>query len=390
MKLSIEKGELQKGLARIQSIVEKRNTMPILANVLLRAAKTKGKAAAQRAKGERSREGGGDDSLELAATDLEVGVRGSHTADVQTAGEITVSAKKIFEIVRELPEETVHLEDSSGYLVLRCARSEFTLAATSAEEYPSLPTVAPDKMAVVQAAVLGDMIARTMYAASMDETRYNLNGVYLEQRAEEGKLRMVATDGHRLAYVDRELGGELAGLGNGVIIPRKALAELKRLVDEDDADEVEIGFEGNSGLVRKGDVTLVIRLIEGEFPNYHQVVPEQTTRHLSVSCETLNHALRRVALLSAERSRAVKLELSEGLLSLSANNPDMGEAKEEVDVDYAGEGLSIAFNARYLLDALSAMGTKEVTLGFQDDLSPARLVPSNDEDTLAVVMPMRV
>ncbi len=182
MKLSIEKGEFQKGLARIQSIVEKRNTMPILANVLLRATKTKGK---------------GHDSLELAATDLEVGVRGSHTAEVQTAGEITASAKKIFEIVRELPEEPVHLEASSGYLVLRCARSEFTLAATSAEEYPSLPTVAPDRMAVVQAAVLGDMIARTMYAASMDETRYNLNGVYLEQRADVGKLRMVATDGHR-------------------------------------------------------------------------------------------------------------------------------------------------------------------------------------------------
>ncbi len=374
MKLSIDKSEFQKGLARIQAIVEKRNTMPILANVLIRVTKA---------------DAGG--ALELAATDLEVGIRGSHGAEVETAGEVTVSAKKLFEIVRELPDEPVHLELApNGYLQLRCARSEFLLAATSAEEYPSLPSVSPGRMAVVQAAVLSDMIARTMYAASVDETRYNLNGVYLEQLVDEGKLRMVATDGHRLAYVDRELGGELDGLGSGVIVPRKALAEIKRLVDEDDADEVEIGFEGNSGLVRKGEVTLVIRLIEGEFPNYRQVIPEKEGLQLVLSSDTFNHALRRVVLLSAERSRAVKLEVGDGVLALSANNPDLGEAREEFDVDYAGEKVSIAFNARYLLDALAAMNAKEVRLGFQDELSPARLVPVNDEDTLAVVMPMRV
>jgi DNA polymerase-3 subunit beta len=254
MKLSIAKHELQKGLARIQAIVEKRNSMPILANVLLRAQPKPG-------------------SLELAATDLEVGIRGAHSAEVAKEGGVTVSARKLYEIVRELPDEPVHLEaEPNSYLRLRCARANFTLAGTAPEEYPTLPSFAPERTVAVQAAVLSSMIECTMYAASVDETRYNLNGVYLEILEETGKLRMVATDGHRLALADRTVGADVSGLKSGVIIPRKGLAELKRLVDEDDADEIDLAFEGNNGLVRKGEVTLVMRLIEGEFPNYAQVV----------------------------------------------------------------------------------------------------------------------
>jgi len=234
------------------------------------------------------------------------------------------------------------------------------------------------------------MIEKTMYAASMDETRYNLNGVFLEIQPNTEKLRMVATDGHRLAYVDRNLGEEIGGLRNGVIIPRKGLAELKRLVDEADVEEIEIAFEGNNGVARKGNVTLFMRLIEGEFPKYQQVVPKEITHQLIISSDAFAQALRRVALLSAERSRAVKLDLTEGQLSLSSNNPDLGEAREELDVDYAGEELSIAFNARYLLDSLTALHAKEVRLGFHDSLSPTRVVPTDDDDALAVVMPMRV
>jgi DNA polymerase-3 subunit beta len=374
MKLSISKSELLKGLTRIQSIVEKRNTMPILANVLLEATNKPD-----------------DGALSLAATDLEVGIRGTHPAQVETAGSITVSAKKLYEIIRELPEEPISLSVSSNsYLGIRCARSEFNLAGSSAEEYPTLPTLSPDHMASVQAAILGEMIEKTMYAASLDETRYNLNGVFLEIQPNTEKLRMVATDGHRLAYVDRNLGGEISGLADGVIIPRKGLAELKRLVDEADVEEIEIAFEGNSGVARKGPVTLYMRLIEGEFPKYQQVVPTEITHQLIINSDAFSQALRRVALLSAERSRAVKIDLVEGQLSLSSNNPDLGEAREELDVDYAGEELSIAFNARYLLDSLAALRAKEVRLGFHDSLSPTRVVPTDDDDALAVVMPMRV
>lgn len=375
MKLTINKGELQTGLSRLQGIVEKRNSMPILANVLM-SASNKGKDGEQ---------------LQLAATDLEVGIQSSHEAKVTTAGGVTVSAKKLFEIVRELPDEDIHLEaTANGYLNIKCARSNFTLAGTSTEEYPTLPNFTPGKTASVEAAVLSLMIERTMYAASVDETRYNLNGVYLEVLDQPGRIRMVATDGHRLATVDRTLSEDPLGLENGVIIPRKGLGELKKLVDEDDADEIDLAFEGNNGLARKGKVTLVMRLIEGEFPNYSQVLPKKIERNIVIPGEDLIRALRRVALLSSERSKAVKLEFTDGRLTISSSNPDLGDAREELDIDFAGDDITIGFNAKYLLDALSTLKAKEVRFGLQNELAPAQFVPTDDDDTLAVVMPMRV
>jgi DNA polymerase-3 subunit beta len=374
MKLAIDRIELLRGLGRMQAIVEKRNSMPILANVLLTATGTNDAGR-----------------VELAATDLEVGIRGSHPARVAKAGAITVSARKLYDIVRELPEEPIQLEtNTQSYLELRCGRGRFNLAGAAAEEYPTLPDFVPGQLVRLQAAVLSQMIERTMYAASLDETRYNLNGVYFEVVSAEGKLRMVATDGHRLAMVDRTIGAQTSGLSSGVIIPRKGLAELKRLVDEDDADEIELGFEGNNGLARKGDVTLVMRLIEGEFPNYKQVIPKSSDRKLTLDSGSLVRALRRVALLSAERSKAIKLEVGDGKIVISSSNPDMGDAQEEMDVDYAGEATTIGFNAKYLLDCLGALNAKEILLAFRDGDKPVEIRPGDDADTLAVVMPMRL
>jgi DNA polymerase-3 subunit beta len=374
MKFSIAKGEFLRGVARIQSIVEKRNTMPILANAFIEA-----------------RKDDKEPTVELAATDLEVSIRSLHPAEVGKPGRVTVSAKKLYEILRELPDEPVQIESTpNAYVSLHCARAAFELAGNAAEEYPALPALAPGETFTLPAVLLGQMIERTMYAASADETRYNLNGVFVEFLPDTGKLRMVATDGHRLAYVDRPLGVEVKGLGRGVIIPRKGLAEFKRLVDEEDADEVELGFEGSSALVRKRGVTLSMRLIEGEFPNYRQVIPQPGRHQIVLPAEPLIQALRRVIVIAAERSRAVKLELASGMLRLSSNNPDVGEAREELDVDYMGEELALAFNARYLLDALSFLGAKEVRLGLQDAVSPAQLAPADDPDSLAVVMPMRL
>lgn len=374
MKFTIEKTELQKGLARIQAIVEKRNSMPILANVLIEASK-KGKSS----------------QLQLSATDLEVGIRGVHDAKVEAPGGVTASAKKLFEIVRELPEEPVQISTTENqYLDIRCARAKFVLAGTAAEEYPTLPEFTPGKTVTLQAAVLSTMIERTMYATSMDETRYNLNGVYFEVLPDGGKIRMVATDGHRLAFVDRNVGPEVEALASGVIVPRKGLAELKRLVDEEDADEIELAFEGSNGLARKGDVLLVMRLIEGEFPNYRQVVPKSVGRRLILATEPLSHVLRRVALLSAERSRAVRLHLSEGKIVISSSNPDLGEAQEELDIDYSGDELTVGFNAKYLLEALSVSHSKEIELGLQDEMAPMQIRPTDDPDALAIIMPMRV
>ena len=258
MKLTIDKAHLQRGLARLQAIVEKRNSMPILANVLLTAS-GKGKSA----------------TLELAATDLEVGVRGVQDADVEKTGAITVSARKLYDIVRELPDEPVNLEASANnYLEIKCGRARFSLAGTDAEEYPSLPDFSPERLVKLQSAVLSQMIERTMYATSVDETRYNLNGVYFEVTEGTDKIRLVATDGHRLALIDRSVGEEASNLASGVIIPRKGLAELKRLVDEEDADEIELGFEGSSGLARKGGVTLVMAAHRRRVPELSSGDPE--------------------------------------------------------------------------------------------------------------------
>ena len=374
MKLVIDKADLQRGLARIQAIVEKSNSMPILANVLLDASAD-------------------DDRLELAATDLEVGIRSRHGAKVEESGGVTVSARKLYDIVRELPDEAVTLQaTANAYLEIHCGRARFSLAGAAAEEYPSLPEFAPDKLVTLPSAVLADMIDRTMYAASVDETRYNLNGVFFEvdSDAEEHKLRMVATDGHRMALVERATSAAIEGLASGVIIPRKGLGELKRLVDEEESEDIELSFEGNSGLARSGDVTLVMRLIEGEFPNYQQVIPTEITNYLVVPTEPLVRVLRRVALLSAERSRAVRLELSEGQMTISSQNPDLGEAQEELDVDYTGAEIAIGFNARYLQDALGAVGSKEVRLGFRDQNYQVQIQPADDADSLSVVMPMRL
>src|SRR5574338_714636 len=373
MKLSIQKSELQRGLGRIQAIVERRNSMPILANVLLDARKDAG------------------GSLLVAATDLEVGIRSSQAAEVATPGALTVSARKLYDVVRELPDEPVSLQaTANSYLEIQCGRARFSLAGTTAEEYPSLPEFPSERLVRLPAAVLSVMIERTIYAASVDEPRYNLNGAFVEVDARAGKLRMVATDGHRLALVDRALGPDVEGLASGVIIPRKGLAEIKRLVDEEDADEVEIGFAGNSGLVRRGGVTLVMRLIEGEFPDYRKVIPTAFEHTLVLPAEVLVHALRRVRVLSSERSRAVKLELGERRLVASSNNPELGEAQEELDLDYDGAPLTLGFNVGYLLDALDALGSKEVRVGLRDANSPAQLQPTDDADSLAVVMPMRL
>ncbi len=374
MKLTIGKDELLTGLSRIQAIVDKRNSMPILANVLL-------EASAEQDTG----------SLQLSATDLEVTIRGVHGAEVSEPGALTVAAKKFFEIVRELPHDTVHLHATeNSYLDIRCARSHFTLAGTAAAEYPTLPTFSAGQTVAVQPMTLATMIERTMYAASADETRYNLNGVYIEVLPETEKIRMVATDGHRLALVDRTLATDLTGLSSGVIIPRKGLAELKRLIDEDDTTEIQLAFEGNTGLARAGNVTLIMRLIEGEFPNYNQVIPKEMELQVLLSTDDLIHALRRVVLLSNERSRAVRFELLAGRLTISSSNPDLGDARDELDIDYAGKPFSVGLNARYLLDTLTSLRTKEVRLRLYSDLSPVQLLPTDDDDTLAVIMPMRL
>ena len=240
----------------------------------------------------------------------------------------------------------------------------------------------------VSGPTLVEMVRKSSYAISTDETRYVLNGVFFEPK-EGGRVRMVATDGHRLAMVDRELPGDFK-LKAGVIIPRKGLFELKRLLDEAPEAEMQLGFAENSALFKKPGLSMVMRLIDGQFPEYQRVIPKEGEKQLLVNRGRFSDALKRIALLSADKSNAVKVSLSENLLRITANNPDLGEAKDDLEVAYRGASLTVGFNARYIQDVLAAMDGDEVALELGDEHSPGVLHAPGDRSHTAVVMPMRV
>ncbi len=358
MEFRISADELKKALHRAQGIVERKATMPILSNVLITASKT---------------------GVTVTAFDLDIGIVSDHPAEVSKPGAITVSAKTLFDIVNLIPDANVTVRKlANNYAELISGAAHYKIVGMAPEEYPVKLTGSD----------ILEMIKKTQYAISNDETRYILNGVFFEPR-EGGKVRMVATDGHRLALVERELAGDFK-LKSGVIIPRKGLFELKRLLDEAPEAEVSLGFADNSALFKKTGLSMVMRLIDGQFPEYQRVIPKEGEKQVLVKRGAFYDALKRIALLSAEKSSAVKLSLSENLLRITANNPELGEAKDDLEVAYRGASLTIGFNARYILDVLSALETDEVTLELGDEHSPGVLHAPGDKSYTAVVMPMRV
>jgi DNA polymerase-3 subunit beta len=375
MELKIGAQELARALGRSQGIVEKKSTMPILSHVLLEAKK------------------GG--LLHVSATDLDLSVSSEHGCEVVKEGALAVSAKHLYEIVRALPEQEVTLKRAgNNYLEVKSGPSEFRIVGLPAEDFPALPKFEKVAFVEVQPAELLAQIELTSFAASTDETRYNLNGVLFEPQGPV--LRMVATDGHRLALSERPLAGDY-GLKRGVILPRKGLHELRKLLTEaveagPEKIETMLGFAENSAVYRRPGVVLAMRLIEGMFPDYKQVIPKQGEKILKVGRQRLLETLRRVSLLSSDKSHAVKLELSPGTLLVLSQNPDLGDAKEEVPVEYAGEPLKIGFNARYLTDVASVLKSDDLQLELADDLSPGVLRGAGPEDAgyTAVVMPMRI
>jgi DNA polymerase III subunit beta len=368
MEFRIAAEELRKALYRAQGIVERKATMPILANVLVNATKT---------------------GIQVTAFDLDVGLISEHEAEVLKPGAMTLSAKYVFDIVQSLPEAHLTLRKlPNNYAEIISGPSHFKIVGTAPEEYPKLPKEDGASLATINGSTLLEMIKKTSFAISTDETRYILNGVLFEPR-ESGRVRMVATDGHRLAMVDREMGGTFKTKG-GAILPRKGVHELRRLLDEAPEAECQFGFADNSALFRKSGLTMVMRLIDGQFPEYQRVIPKQGEKIVAVPRQRFQEALKRIALLSADKSNAVKISLGDGVLRISAQNPDLGEAKDEVPVAYAGAALTVGFNARYLLDVLSAVEGEDIVLELGDEHSPGVLHRPNDQSYTAVVMPMRV
>lgn len=368
MKFSIDRAPILDALQRVQSVVERKSTVPILGNILLSA---------------RGQE------LSLSATDLEVGMKLSLPIRTQTEGKITLSAKQFLDIVKELPDKELFISrKDNNWVELICGKSKFNLVSLAPEEYPALPSFEEKTYVDTRAEALRDMVDRTEFAVSTDATRYHLNGVFLEA-LESNLIRMTATDGHRLSFVDNEIFAEMPDMKRGMIIPKKGLSELHRLLAEE-SGSVGLAFERGYVFAKFRSSYLFVKLIEGEYPDYRMVIPKSTDRTVGADRTELNSALKRVSLLAHEKSRGVKLAIQNGMMTISSSNPDKGEAREEVDVDFSGEPLEIVFNSKYLLDCLQVLHSEKVELLLKDRLSPGILRGSEEKNHTYVIMPMRV
>lgn len=367
MECTIQRSELLAGLYLTQGIVERRTTIPILGNVLIQT---------------------GGDGILVAATDQEIAIRRQCTATVKKKGTITVGARKLFEMVREIPEGEVRIrQQDNNWVEVSAGRSRFRVVGLDPREFPAMPEPPAEGPSLrVAGETLMQMIEYTLFAVSGDETRINLNGIHAE--AADGRLRFVATDGHRLAMVTRAV--EHLALPAAVTIPRKAVMELRKVLESGE-DLVELTVQGGVAHASRGRVQMSMRLVEGEFPDYNQVIPRKSERLALIDAAILHAALRRVSVVSSERTRGVRLQLDSQKLELTTINPDVGEAAEEIEVEYDGSPVGVGFNARYLIDVLAILpADKRIELGLNDEVSPGVLRPVDDADYCYIVMPMRL
>ncbi|MBN1962010.1 MAG: DNA polymerase III subunit beta [Deltaproteobacteria bacterium] len=370
MKITMKTAELVKALYRVQGIADKNSTMPILSHVLLNAT---------------------SNQLVVSATDMDVGVSGTYEAIVNSKGAAVIPARQLYEIIKSLNNETVELEKKeNNWLEVISGASRFRLVGLAADEFPALPIHEQTNSFSLDTSILSKLIERTIFCVSSDDNRHNLSGVYCEA-VDKNLLRLVATDGHRLALAEYKCDFNIP-IERGVIMPRKGFQELKRVLadNSEKLTHVDLGFANNSGVIKAGSVVLSTRLIEGQFPNYTQVIPASCDKKAVINCKAFAEALRRVSLLSHGHAHGVRLQFTNEAVELVAEDPELGEAREQIQLSYDGTPISIGFNARYLLDVLTLIDNEEITLELIDDLSPAVLKPADTKGFLAVVMPMRI
>ena len=372
MKLTIERTTLLKALGHVQSVVERRNTIPILANVMLEAT---------------------DTIVSLTATDMELTINRKVGADVSTGGATTAPAHTLYDIVRKLPEGAqVELETAAdtGQLHIRSGRSRFALSCLPTEDFPVMTGADMPIQFAVEAGEMRSIIDRTRFAISTEETRYYLNGIYFHAvDGDDGRtLRAVATDGHRLARVEMPLPDGAADMP-GIIVPRKAVGELRKLIDET-TESVEIELGETRIRFSFDAAVLTSKLIDGKFPDYERVIPVDNDKTLEVNRRQFTEAVDRVSTISTEKSRAIKLTIGDGSLKLSATSQEQGSASEELEVSYGESPLEIGFNARYLIDITQQIEGEEARFSLSDPASPTIVRDAEDSSALYVLMPMRV
>jgi DNA polymerase-3 subunit beta len=375
MELTVGKADLQKELQLCQGVVEKRSTIPILSNVLLRAA---------------------DGRLQIAATDLDVTILSSCAAQITTPGGVTIEAKRLFDVIRSLPDEDVHMTmQENNSMLIESGTAKFRLLGLPAEDYPTLPTVNVAEAYTIPLDELKTMVGKVKFAITHEETRFQLNGALL--KIQPNKLEMVATDGHRMALIN--FPSAITGKGKKgsdltILIPRKALDEILRLEGTGDGN-VRFGVSDNQLFFEAGDRRLLARMIDVNFPNYMEVISRDNDRRVMVDRERLLATIKRISLVANERTRAVRFDFAPGKLTVSSTNPELGDAREVVPIDYAGQPFFVGLNAAYVMDFLSATDTPSVSLDLKDENSqcigrPATPAEDLPYDYLYVVMPMRL
>ncbi len=374
MKVTCSKSELVKGVQIVQTAITGKGGLPILSNILIES----------------------DDSspnrLKLVSTDLEVGIKCTIAADVAKKGAVTLPAKKFGDIVRELPDKDIKIEVSKdNKVIISCDKIIFKVVGLPKDEFPILPEFKHENKFTIKQALLKDIIKKTIFAISTDETRYVLNGLYLQ--TSNNKIEVVSTDGRRLAYI---LGGALpkSGKKTDIIIPAKAINELNRILTRE--GDVTVSFSENQISFELDNILLLSRLIEGRFPNYEQVIPKSSAVKLKINTQELLDAVKRISLLAPEKAESIKLALSDNKMMISATSQGVGEAEEEVVLSYKGDNFEVAYNPRYIGDVLKNIETEAVMLEFTDASSPAVIKPElkekeKDKDNyLCVIMPMRL
>jgi DNA polymerase-3 subunit beta len=368
MELVVRKNDLLRELQYFQGIVERKSTIPILANVLLEAA---------------------DGKVRLLATDLEVSLRSTCEASIARGGALTLPAKKLFEIVKALPDTDVRIEQDGTNVKVAADRFESKMQTLPREDFPTLPEATGRGSVTLPRKGLRDLIARTQFAITGEDTRYYLNGAQFVVKG--GTMIMVATDGHRLALVTSPLVADATGVEFKAIIPKKTLTELSRLLS-DGEDDITYELGENHQFFQVGDRLLISRIHEGQFPAYERVIPKGNDKNIEFERDRLTSAVKRVSILSNDRSRAVKFDIQAGRVEISSESPDFGEAREQVMVDYSGSAMQICFNAQYVADFLAVVETDHVQLELKDEVSQAlmRPVAADGYDYTYVIMPMRL
>jgi len=371
MEVKIQRDELFKSVSRVQSIIERKSSMPILSSILLSASGSK---------------------IHISATDLELGFQQVISGNVIKEGSLTISGRKLFEILKESKKPEFHIKGKeNNWVFMSDDIARFELACLPADEYPTF--IEPEDVAMVEidGEMLSEMINKTIYSVTKEEAGFKLSGLFIEKVTREDNilLRMVATDGHRLSMIDKTFSGlESLNLGDGVMIPRKGMSEINKLASE--GGVIQIGFEQKKCVVKKDNALLVIRLLEVKFPDYHGVIPKGEKQIIKINRNALFEAMKKMIILSNERYRAVKIKLEKDIMELVSTNPDLGEARENMHIKYQGESMEVGFNPQYFVDTVQSMESENIELGFIDNTKPCILKGEADKGFVGLIMPMRV